>query len=105
MEEAWMKHNLHTGYKSEGYKVKSLMRAGGTVRVEMVWDKRYKPVHSRCGSKMSLCRKTQQEALDMPMGSTEATIISYEAVQGFCPHCGQYETVRPLEIPGTGRRP
>jgi len=98
-----MKTNLQVGYKSQGYNVRSIMLVGGCVQVEMRWDNRFKPVHSACGCKMRICRKTLQEALDMPMGSTQATIISYEAVQGFCPHCKQYETVRPLDIQENGK--
>jgi len=98
-----MKTNLQVGYESEGYNVVSILRAGERVRVEMKWDNRFKPVHSACGSKMRICRKTVQEALDMPMGSTEATTLSYEAVQGCCPHCNQYETVRPLDIRENGK--
>jgi len=98
-----MKTNMQVGYESKGYKVESIMRAGESVRVEMKWDSRFKPDHSECGCKMRVCRKTLQEALDMPMGNTEATAIAYEAVQGFCPHCKKYETVRPLDIRENGQ--
>jgi len=56
--------------EGQGFNAMSIMQAGKCVQVEMRWDNRFKPVHSACGCKMRICRKTLQEALDMPMGST-----------------------------------
>jgi transposase len=47
---------------------------------------------------MRINRKARQSALDLPLGPASWVGVLYEAVQGYCRHCGRYETVRPLGI-------
>jgi hypothetical protein len=47
---------------------------------------------------MRINRKTRQGSMDLPLGPASFVLLAYEAVQGYCRHCGHYETVRPLQI-------
>jgi hypothetical protein len=47
---------------------------------------------------MRINRSTPQSALDLPLGPASFVGVLYDAVQGFCRHCGRYETMRPLGI-------
>jgi len=93
-----MRIKLQALYTSEGYRVESVNTDGEQAQVNMVWDNRVRPRCPDCGRTMRINRKTMQMALDLPLGCASVVGVVYEAVQGFCPRCRRYLTVRPLEI-------
>ena len=93
-----MQNQLRALYESEGYRVESMNTDGDRAQVTLLWDQRCRPRCAECGQAMRINRKTRQSALDLPLGPANFVGVLYEAVQGFCRHCGRYETVRPLGI-------
>lgn len=93
-----MRIKLQALYTSEGYRVERVNTDGEQAQVNLVWDKRFRPRCPDCASAMRINRKTMQMALDLPLGCASVVAVVYEAVQGSCPHCRRYQTVRPLEI-------
>ena len=93
-----MRNQLRALYESEGYRVESMNTDGERAQVTLLWDERCLPRCGRCQKPMRINRKTRQSALDLPLGPASFVGVLYEAVQGFCRHCGCYETVRPLGI-------
>jgi len=96
--ELGVKNNLEALYQSEGYRVESIHCVEGMAQVNLVWDRRKLPRCGKCGRKMPINRKQWQVAMDLPLATASVVAVRYEAVQGFCPACRCYETVRPLEI-------
>ena len=93
-----MRIQLRSLYESEGYRVESVNTEPGRAQVTLLWDERRLPRCGACGKLMRINRKTWQGAMDLPLGPASFVLVVYEAVQGYCRHCGRYETVRPLEI-------
>jgi len=93
-----MQNQLRILYESEGYRMASLNTDGQGAQVTLLWDERCRPRCGQCGQAMRINRKTRQSALDLALGPVTFVGILYEAVQGYCRHCGRYETVRPLGI-------
>lgn len=76
----------------------SMNTDGEGAQVTLLWDERCLPRCGPCGQAMRINRKTRQSALDLALGPVTFVGVLYEAVQGYCRHCGRYETVRPLGI-------
>lgn len=93
-----VQNNLRNLYRSEGYRVESIITDGEQAQVELLWDDRFAVKCRGCGKSMRVNRKTRQSAVDMPLASACFVGILYEAVQGYCHPCGRYQTERPLEI-------
>lgn len=71
---------------------------GERAQVDLLWDKRFKPKCSTCQQSMRINRKVRQSAMNLPLASAGFVGVLYETVQGYCRHCGRYETIRPLGI-------
>lgn len=93
-----MRIQLRSLYESEGYRVDSVNTDPERAQVTLLWDERRRPRCGECGELMRINRKTRQGAMDLPLGPASFVLVVYEAVQGYCRHCGRYATVRPLEI-------
>ena len=93
-----MQNQLRILYESEGYRMVSMNTDGEGAQVTLLWDERCLPRCGQCGQAMRINRKTRQSALDLALGPVTFVGVLYEAVQGYCRHCGRYETVRPLGI-------
>ena len=94
----WMRNQLRALYESEGYRVESMNTDGDLAQVTLLWDERHRPRCAACTKRMRINRKTRQGAMDLPLGPASFVLVAYEAVQGYCRHCGHYQTVRPLQI-------
>ena len=93
-----MRIQLRSLYESEGYRVETVNTDGERAQVTLLWDERRLPRCGQCGEPMRINRKTRQGAMDLPLGPASFVLVVYEAVQGYCRHCGRYQTVRPLQI-------
>lgn len=95
--------SLRPMYQSYGWVVQEIRLDGWVLWVEMRRDKRMKITCPECAEVMKDHRKTLQSARDLPFGPIENVFINYEAVQGRCPGCGLFVTLRPLDIQAGGR--
>lgn len=93
-----MQNQLRILYESEGYRMESMNTDGEAAQVTLLWDERCLPRCVQCDKAMRINRKTRQSAFDLALGPVTFVGVLYEAVQGYCRHCGRYETVRPLGI-------
>jgi transposase len=93
-----MQIKLQSLYESEGYRIDSVNTDSERAQVTLLWDQRRLPRCGQCGQPMRINRKTRQGSMDLPLGPASFVLLAYEAVQGYCRHCGHYETVRPLQI-------
>ena len=93
-----MRIQLRSLYESEGYRLESVNTDPERAQVTLLWDDRWLPRCGECGKPMRINRKTRQGAMDFPLGPASFVLVVYDAVQGYCRHCGRYETVRPLQI-------
>ena len=93
-----MQIKLQSLYESEGYRIESVNTDAEHAQVTLLWDERRLPRCGQCARPMRINRKTRQGAMDLPLGPASFVLVVYEAVQGYCRHCGHYETVRPLQI-------
>jgi len=96
--EGGVKIQLRALYKSEGYRIGTIVTDGQRAQVNLVWDGRCSPRCQECGEAMRINRVTQQAAMDMPLGCASVVMVVYDAVQGYCKRCSGYQTVRPLQI-------
>ena len=86
-----MQNQLRILYQTEGYRMESMNTDGEVAQVTLLWDERFLPRCGQCGKAMWINRKTRQSALDLALGPVKFVGVLYEAVQGYCRHCGRYD--------------
>jgi len=85
-------------YPFEGYVTESVNCESAAMQIKLEWDRRRCLRCPDCGEVMGRNRESRSVAYDLPCGGVQIVRVDYPAIQGLCPRCGTYHTIRPLEI-------
>lgn len=85
-------------YPFEGYVTQSVNCESAAMQIKLEWDRRRCLRCPDCGEAMRRNRESRSVAYDLPCGGAQIVRVDYPAIQGLCPRCGTYHTVRPSEI-------
>lgn len=85
-------------YPFEGYVTESVNCESAAMQIKLEWDRRRCLRCPDCGEAMRRNRESRSVAYDLPCGGAQIVRVDYPAIQGLCPRCGTYHTIRPSEI-------
>lgn len=90
--------NFQAVYPFEGYVTESVNCESAAMQIKLEWDRRRCLRCPDCGEAMRRNRESRSVAYDLPCGGVQIVRVDYPAIQGLCPRCGVYHTIRPSEI-------
>ncbi len=90
--------SLRPLYTFFGWVIKEIKLNSELAMVRLRRHKNHKIVCPNCSRRAKENRTTWQGVKDLPLGSANLVEIIYETVQGYCPNCKIYFTVRPPGI-------
>lgn len=79
----------------KGYVMDNIEFNAEALQVEVRRDRRCRLWCPDCHGRMERIRSQWQWAYDLPVGAIQLVMLHYEAVQGWCRHCGRYHTIHP----------
>lgn len=90
--------NFQAVYPFEGYVTERVNCESAEMQIKLEWDRRRCLRCPDCGEAMRRNRESRSVAYDLPCGGVQIVRVDYPAIQGLCPRCETYHTIRPSEI-------
>lgn len=90
--------SLRPIYTFLGWVIKEIKLNSDIAMIRLRRHKQHKIYCPLCSKRTRENRTSWQSAKDLPLGSANLVEIFYEAIQGYCPYCKAYFTVRPPGI-------